>query len=131
MALSTFRGADGRFVTAGAGIEWSGLDVLGAWYLERGVHAQEYRAQVAEALAREMEAYAKENAPWQDRTGDARASLQTQVEHRVNESTVYLGYGSDIHYAYYLENFVYAGVSYAIIEPTIRYFEPIIWEGFR
>lgn len=129
MAIERLRGGDGRFVERGAGIEWRGITLLSEYYASRGVKMHEYRIATADALAREMEAYARDNAPWQDRTGDARASLKAVAIHAPEISTVYLGYGSEIFYAFYLENYVYSGVSYAIIEPTIREFEPVILQG--
>lgn len=129
MALERIRGADGRFVTGGAGVEWRGLEVLSAYYAERGLKMHEYRIATADALAREMEAYAKDNASWEDRTGDARGGLKAIAVHSTEMSTVYLGYASGIDYAFYLENYVYNGVSYAIIEPTIREFEPLIFRS--
>lgn len=131
MARSQLRGFDGRFVANGAGVEWQGLEVLSNWYSDRGVAMHEYRIATAEQLALTMEDYAKANASWEDRTGDARDSLKAVAVHGVDVSTVSLGYGPSIFYGYYLENFVYSGVSYAIIGPTIDFFKDIMFQGIQ
>ncbi len=122
MTISRLRAANGRFVANGCGVEWQGLDVLSDWFNGRADKAHDMRRRVANRLAEVMEEYAQQNAPWEDRTGAARASLKAFAVHEELVSTVYLGYGSDIYYAVYLENAVYNGTSYAIIGPTIDYF---------
>jgi len=116
------RDAMGRFVQGGSGIEWQGLEALDRSFDEFGVKAHMIAAQTAEALGPVMEQYAKANAPWDDRTGDARRGLKAIVVHDAQSSTVWLGYSSATPYGYFLENYTYNGVSYAIIRPTIMQF---------
>lgn len=62
-----------------------------------------------------MEAYAKTNAPWTDRTGNARQGLHGGVELRAeNELVLFLSHG--VEYGIWLE-LANAG-KYAIVGPT-------------
>lgn len=72
---------------------------------------------VAEYWAPVVEAYAKENRPWMDRTGLARAGLRGFVDTLAQDTVVlYLAHGRD--YGVHLE-LKYQG-RYAIILPTLR-----------
>ena len=83
-----------------------------------------YQQKVMEAIRRiqlywaaVFEQYAKENAPWTDRTANARQSLHTFVEDLAADTVaLYLSHGME--YGLYLET-RYAG-AYAIIWPTIE-----------
>ena len=66
-------------------------------------------------FAQEVENYAKENAPWDDRTGDARDGLTARGEQRLTKYTIYLFHTVD--YGIWLE--VRWDGKYAIILPTI------------
>jgi hypothetical protein len=116
------RDAMGHFVSGGSGIEWQGLEMLDRSFDEFGVRAHMIAAQTAEALAPVMEQYAKSNAPWDDRTTDARRGLKAIVIHNAQSSSVWLGYSSSTPYGYFLENYTYNGTSYAIVRPTIQQF---------
>ena len=72
--------------------------------------------QVALYWSAVFESYAKENAPWTDRTGNARQSLHTWVEESPNMVRLYLSGGVDYQIA--LET-LYAG-RFSIIWPTIQ-----------
>lgn len=78
---------------------------------------------VAEYYAPILESYAKTNAPWTDRTANARQSLHTFVEELSrNAVALYLSHG--MNYGIHLET-RYAG-KYAIIWPTIAAHLPAI-----
>lgn len=98
-------------------IEWSGIDGMVralALYRRRILFAIE---QVANYWAAVFESYAKQNAPWTDRTSNARQSLHTFIQKLSNDSVeLYLSHG--VKYGIYLET-RYAG-RYEIIMPTIR-----------
>lgn len=66
--------------------------------------------------------YAKANAPWQDRTGDARAGLDVDVS-RHGDSIVWEMYHT-VDYGLYLETRWNA--AYAVIMPTLEMFAPDI-----
>lgn len=72
-------------------------------------------------LAMEIEAWMKQNAPWKDITGAARASLYAEVKHAAFASTtIMIGYGPDIDYAYWLETIQFG--RYSIIGPAMDHF---------
>lgn len=100
-----------------ASIDWGGTD-------EAMLRAMEHYAQavlravkaVADYWQPVMETYAKENAPWVDRTGNARQSLHSWVEELSGDIVaLYLAHG--VYYGIFLER-KYAGRN-AIIWPTI------------
>lgn len=66
-------------------------------------------------FAKEVENYAKENAPWEDRSGDARAGLKAEGRQRLTSYTIVLYHTVD--YGIWLE--VRWDGRYAIIVPTI------------
>jgi hypothetical protein len=75
---------------------------------------------LAQQNAAEMEAWAKQNAPWQDRTGAARAGLNARVEGDGGIGTIVLSHGDDIPYAIWLE--IANGGRFAIIAQAIDVF---------
>jgi hypothetical protein len=64
--------------------------------------------------------YARQNAPWADRTGDARAKLSTKVRENKNSVVVRLAHG--VPYGIFLE--LCNSGRYAIIRPTITSMGP-------
>lgn len=79
---------------------------------------------VVQRYAPEVEAWMKSNAPWTDRTGNARQTLHTEVEEVVNEM-VSLILAGGVEYQIYLE--LSNGGRFAIIGPALDYFAPKIW----
>lgn len=73
---------------------------------------------LAQQNAQEMEAWAKQNAPWQDRTGNARAGLHATVEGTGGIGTIVLSHG--VPYGLWLE--IANGGRYAIIAQAIDVF---------
>jgi hypothetical protein len=75
---------------------------------------------VAGRIATLMQNDARANAPWTDRTGNARTGLFGTAERDVARSlvTIYLSHGADIDYGKWLE-LANAG-RYAVIERTIE-----------
>lgn len=69
-------------------------------------------------IAEEMQEWAQENAPWEDRTGDARAELEATTTHRGFHHEIDLHHGVD--YGIWLE-LIQSG-TFAIILPTIEHF---------
>jgi hypothetical protein len=102
----------------GTYIDWGGTDKQ----VERNMLA--YAGKVQEAIlavARYFEpifeSFAKENAPWQDRTANARQSLHSYVM-EVSQGVVELYLSHGVHYGIYLET-RFSG-AYAIIWPTLE-----------
>ena len=80
-------------------------------YLERkkaGLHA------LLQNWAGTMEGYAKSNAPWTDRTGNARQGLHGGVDTDGDRFVLYLSHG--VEYGIWLE--LAHGGNYAIVRPT-------------
>jgi hypothetical protein len=73
---------------------------------------------LAQQNASEMEAWAKANAPWQDRTGAARSGLHAEVVGDGGIGTIVLSHGVD--YGLWLE--IANGGAYAIIAQAIDVF---------
>lgn len=80
------------------------------------LHLKKGLASHTAGFANEVEKYAKDNAPWADRTGDARSGLTAQGEQRLVRYTITLYHTVD--YGVWLE--IRWGGRFAIIEPTIR-----------
>ena len=75
---------------------------------------------VAQYIATQMQNAAKQNAPWTDRTGNARSGLFGTAERDVAQRivTIYLSHGATLDYGQYLE-LSNAG-RYAVIMRTIE-----------
>lgn len=78
---------------------------------------------LARRYAPEIETWMKRNAPWTDRTGNARQTLHSEVEELVNVTVITFAHGMD--YGRYLE--LSHGGRYAIIGPALDHFAPLIW----
>jgi hypothetical protein len=82
---------------------------------------------IALKWAPEIQNWMRDNAPWTDRTGNARQSLHTEVHNLVNEIVLVMAHGVD--YGVHLE----LGFSgrYAIIGPALDQFFGPIWEDVK
>ena len=77
---------------------------------------------VADRYSVEIEQWMKQNAPWQDRTGQARATLKAEVIDVTGRAAIILlTHGTD-YGGLYLET-MQAG-RFAIISPALDYFAP-------
>src|SRR5262245_13273308 len=78
---------------------------------------------VAEARANEAEAWMKANAPWQDRTGRARAGLHVDVvEAPAVIAELVFAHGEDVEYGIWLE--IANGGRFGIISKSIDFWGP-------
>ena len=89
--------------------------------LLNGIAAVDKKAQAAVEMyakhqAKNLESYAKKNAPWADRTGMARKSLNATTEKRDNGIRITLAHGVD--YGLWLE--LAHEKRLAIVKPTIE-----------
>jgi hypothetical protein len=104
-------------------VRWEGVQDFNQGFTdyERRVNQAVY--QVAQYWQAIFEAYAKENAPWQDQTANARQSLHSFIEELSGDTVrLYLSHG--VEYGVWLE--VRWQGKYAIIWPTIeRHLEEI------
>jgi hypothetical protein len=99
------------------GVTWAGLDRMAAEMEGVGEAVHKARKVAAERLGNKMYAYATFNAPWKDRTLDARLKLRHRVVHddSNHRSTIILAHG--VEYGIHLESM--KGGEFAIIMPTI------------
>jgi len=86
--------------------------------IERGI------LKIAQAYAPQIADWMKANAPWTDRTGNARQTLYTEVNHVV-KSMVEIILSHGMSYGVYLE--LNNAGRYAIIDPAIDHWAPILW----
>lgn len=82
---------------------------------------------IAYEQAEKMEQYAKANAPWTDRTGDARERLHATVEETGPIGTIVLSHGVD--YGLWLE--IANGGRFSIIPQTIDVFGPQVMRSLQ
>lgn len=79
--------------------------------------------ELLEQLAEEVQEYARANAPWEDRSGEARSGLTAEVvDGGLFQNAVVLYHTVD--YGLWLE--VRWNGRYAIIVPTIEHFGPVV-----
>lgn len=107
--------------------EWRGVDEMKRRMRQYGADVKKANYQLALSFSAEIEAYAKDNASWQDRTANARQSLFTHVDQATGKTTIYLSHGMD--YGVYLE-LRHQG-RYAIILPTLEHFYPRIEAAYK
>jgi hypothetical protein len=91
-------------------------------------------APIFERYAGLMDAYAKANAPWTDRTKRARSGLSFKVVKKMDGSIAVIG-THKMYYGKYLEDKnranpeIVGSGKYAIILPTIEHFQRELWEA--
>lgn len=85
---------------------------------------------LAQNWAGTLEGRAKENAPWRDRTGNARAGLYGSTELRgLMRNEVVIKLGHSMEYGVFLE--LARDGRYAILKPTIDAAVPEIWNSYK
>lgn len=95
------------------------------WFNSLGGGGMQDKASEAfEAAADSILMYAQANAPWADRTGDARAGLATEVY--TDGESVILDLYHTVDYGLWLE--VIQNGRFAIIMPTLEQFAPMVFE---
>ena len=82
----------------------------------------------AETAAQQMEAYAKQNAPWKDITGISRQTISHDVKSERYKQTIILRGGVSSHFIFLELAFERR---YAIIEPTLIKMAPGIVRGWK
>lgn len=82
----------------------------------------------AETSAAQLEAYAKQNAPWKDITGISRQTISHDVKSERYKQTIILRGGVSAHFPYLELAFERR---YAIIEPTMIKMAPGIVRGWK
>jgi hypothetical protein len=74
--------------------------------------------------APEIQNWMRSNAPWTDRTGNARQGLNTQVEGSQDEIALFFAHG--VFYGIFLE--LRNSGRYAVVNPALDHWGPIIWQ---
>ena len=82
----------------------------------------------AETAAQQMEAYAKQNAPWKDITGISRQTISHDVKSERYKQTIILRGGVSHHFIFLELGFE---KRYSIINPTLIKMAPGIVQGWR
>jgi len=100
-------------------------DTLTFGILRLGSGLDEAVEQTLEGLAEEIQQAAQENAPWSDRTGDARAGLSAEVVHDGHDFTIELSHSVD--YGQWLET-IQSG-RFAIIMPTLEQYSQKVFDA--
>lgn len=83
---------------------------------------------LADRRAPEIEAWMKQNAVWTDRTGNARQTLNTEVE-QMGADMVAIILAHGVEYGIWLE--LSHGGAYSVISPALDYFGPLIWRDVQ
>lgn len=101
--------------------------------LEKGLEEFAKRAEqiiddLCVASAKDLEAYAKANKPWTNRTGEAQRRL-SGTSKRTDDYTWTLTLSHGVDYGIWLE--IAHEERYAIIQPTIRVKSPKIMKNFN
>ena len=106
---------------AKAGIRWTTPPSELATAIERyGDRVLTAVAAVAQRVATEMQNQAKADAPWTDRTGNARTGIfgTSEADFAAHVVTIYLSHGATIDYGIWLE--LANSGSYAVIMRTME-----------
>jgi hypothetical protein len=114
---------------AGRALQWirgQGLEELADKLTNKALQFQSKADKAADELATDIEAYMKANAPWTDRTGDARAGLYATTERsgslkQGRFTTISFGHGVD--YGFFLETM--QGGRFSIVGPSLDYWAPL------
>lgn len=94
---------------------------------EREIKTRAALGLYADTVAKKMEAHAKSNKPWVDRTGRAKQSLNSSWKWVGDVARVELSHG--VYYGIYLE--LCNEKKYAIIKPTIDIISPQAIRGLN
>lgn len=83
--------------------------------------------ELARAFAPRIEAWMKRNAPWKDRTSNARQSLYTEIEATLLSIAISMDHG--VEYGFWLE-YANAG-TYSIIGPALDFWAVQFWNAVK
>lgn len=107
------------------------------WSVDPNVITQNIRAygnntikkvhELADDIAREAEPDMKTNAPWTNRTGNARRTLSTDTE-KGDEQTV-INFRHGVEYGIWLE--LKNGGRFSIVSPTVRKYSGVVMRRLR
>lgn len=104
-------------------LDCSGLSRSLSELEQRRLAYQQFYAQTA---AKQLETFAKADAPWRDRSGHARGGITGRAERRGSVITITLS--GSVHYLVYLE--LAHGKRWAVLWPTLQRHRQQILNGF-
>jgi hypothetical protein len=111
-----------------AGFFWSvSPDIMKSGIAKYGQDAVVAVKALADHTCQEMQDYARTNAPWTDRTGNARRGLFSFAEKGDQSVVLYLSHTME--YGIWLE--IGGGGKWAIIHPTIEHYLPQLIADLR
>lgn len=113
---------------AKAGVRWVRPPAELATAIERyGDRVLQAVAAIAQYTATQMQNAAKADAPWTDRTGNARTGLfgTSEADFARHVVTIYLSHGATIDYGLWLE-LVGAGKNAIIVKTMAAHYEPLM-----
>ncbi len=87
----------------------------------------DYAVAVFEGFEDEITGWMQSNAPWTDRTGDARRTLEARTEARLEYGTISMVFAHGVWYGLFLE--LSNGGTYAIVGPALDVWSPILWDA--
>lgn len=119
--LQDFRG---RFAGGGVGVHWIGLEASGEYLKEFASIVGETTSDVMDGIAEQAETRMKLQAPWEDRTGEARKELRSVTIHDEESGRHQLFLGHGVEYGQYLETM--QGGRFQIIQPTLRWVADVL-----
>lgn len=103
------------------------FDALVHGISEADIRARQAILMYGDTAAKKMEGWMRNDAPWTDRTGDARKRLTGEASEVSNGIQIALAHG--VEYGIWLE--MSNEQKYAIIEPTIRLRGPEVIQGYQ
>lgn len=112
------------------GLRWERTpsDALGTLAEQYADLIQRTAFDICQRFVPEIEAWMKSNAPWTDRTANARQSLWADVD-QIARSAIIVILSHGVSYGEFLE--FSHGSQYAIIGPALDHFAPRIWAAIR
>lgn len=108
-------------------VQWTGQANVKRAMDQYGRDVRSASKALANRWAVDIENYAKDNAPWDDQSSNARQSLRAWADDRNNRLIIYLSHG--VEYGVWLE-LKYQG-KYAIIERTLDRYRTPVMDSFR
>lgn len=114
---------------AGARVVWDHPSQLGGRLVTLGLELEKNIDARMQPVAGEMEEYGRANAPWNDRTGNARAGLVALFQRSGKTATII--FGGSVFYQKFLELGTRFMAPRPIIRPTLEAFYPRIMGRFR
>ena len=104
--------------------------VFPAFYEAQAEKVMERIEQLAELYADLIVAWMRENAAWEDQTGDARDGLWAEARRFSQDKiAITFGHGADIYYGWYLESNTHG--TYEIVGPALNLFSAMIEDDLR